>query len=439
MFQNSTLEFYNHHEFIIEYLPLSDNQATITRVTVRPNSFANQNCQGAPALLLNPAKENLVSFTYSVKWVISDGTRWDHYLNNNDFRVHWFSILNSGMIVALLSAMVGIILIRTLKRDITRYNDVDLEDSHEEFGWKLVHGDVFRAPRHRLLLSVLVGNGIQIALMALSTLGKLRVISGLASLGVVSPASRGSFPTAMITCYILFGFVSGYISSRIYKLLGGQAWKQTVAMNAVLIPGILFVIMLILNFMLIANGSSSAIPIGSILALAALGILVSFPISLVGAYFGFRMPKIKVPVRTNQIPRQVPYQSPYIGIIPSVFLGGLLPFASVFFELFFIMTSIWSNRIYHLFEFLLIVFLITLLTCAIVTILITYFTLCSENHNWMWRFFNANPDRLSRVPVSLFTFSCTLSCFTSSSLIFGMFLRRFLILFGLELGLQWWG
>lgn len=37
------------------------------------------------------------------------------------------------------------ILLRTLHKDIARYNQIDSgEDAQEEFGWKLVHGDVFR-------------------------------------------------------------------------------------------------------------------------------------------------------------------------------------------------------------------------------------------------------------------------------------------------------
>lgn len=32
----------------------------------------------------------------------------------------------------------------------------------EETGWKLVHGDVFRAPQHPLFLSSLVGCGVQV-------------------------------------------------------------------------------------------------------------------------------------------------------------------------------------------------------------------------------------------------------------------------------------
>jgi Endomembrane protein 70 len=39
------------------------------------------------------------------------------------------------------------------------------EDVQEDSGWKLVHGDVFRPPRHTLLLSVLLGSGAQIFMM----------------------------------------------------------------------------------------------------------------------------------------------------------------------------------------------------------------------------------------------------------------------------------
>lgn len=36
------------------------------------------------------------------------------------------------------------------------------EGEIEETGWKLVHGDVFRPPRYPLILSALVGSGVQV-------------------------------------------------------------------------------------------------------------------------------------------------------------------------------------------------------------------------------------------------------------------------------------
>ena len=85
--------------------------------------------------------------------------------------IQWFSILNSLVIVLFLSGMVAMILLRTLHKDIARYNQIDSgEDAQEEFGWKLVHGDVFRPPRKGMLLSVFLGSGTQILCMTGITL-----------------------------------------------------------------------------------------------------------------------------------------------------------------------------------------------------------------------------------------------------------------------------
>ena len=78
-----------------------------------------------------------------VKWA----SRWDTYLLMTDDQIHWFSIVNSLMIVLFLSGMVAMIMLRTLYRDISRYNQLETEEeAQEETGWKLVHGDVFRPP-----------------------------------------------------------------------------------------------------------------------------------------------------------------------------------------------------------------------------------------------------------------------------------------------------
>ena len=54
--------------------------------------------------------------------------------------------------------------------------------------------------------------------------------------------------------------------------------------------------------------------------------------------------RIEYPVRTNQIPRQIPTQVFYLRPLPSILLGGILPFGAIFIELYFIMNSIWFNR-----------------------------------------------------------------------------------------------
>lgn len=67
------------------------------------------------------------------------------------------------------------IMVRTLRRDIAKYNtddSVNIEDTLEETGWKLVHGDVFRPPRHPRLFAAVIGSGIQIFFMAMITISK---------------------------------------------------------------------------------------------------------------------------------------------------------------------------------------------------------------------------------------------------------------------------
>ena len=59
----------------------------------------------------------------------------------------------------------------------------------------------------------------------------------IAALGFLSPSSRGALTTAMLVCYILFGFVAGYSSARVYKMFGEKSWRLNVLMTSFLIPG----------------------------------------------------------------------------------------------------------------------------------------------------------------------------------------------------------
>merc|ERR1711988_1319652 len=54
-------------------------------------------------------------------------------------------------------------------------------------------------------------------------------------------------------------------------------------------------------------------------------------------------------------------------------------------ELFFILSSIWLHQFYHVFGFLLLVFVILVITCAEITIVLCYFQLCGEDYHWWWR------------------------------------------------------
>ena len=82
--------------------------------------------------------------------------------------------------------------------------------------------------------------------------------------------------------------------------------------------------------------SSLAFPFSSVLLLLGLWLLVCAPLVAVGSFYGFKGEEIKHPVRINNIPRQIPPQPWYLHPVPSVLVGGILPFGAVFIELFFI-------------------------------------------------------------------------------------------------------
>ena len=125
--------------------------------------------------------ETSLHFTYSVEWHQSDikwASRWDVYLEMSDTQIHWFSIINSVVVVFFLSGIITMIIIRTLRKDIAKYNmaDEESEDSIEETGWKLVHGDVFRPPYNNKLFAAVIGSGIQIFTMLAITLERRRAV-----------------------------------------------------------------------------------------------------------------------------------------------------------------------------------------------------------------------------------------------------------------------
>eukprot|EP00283_Hemiselmis_rufescens_P010215 CAMPEP_0173435292 /NCGR_PEP_ID=MMETSP1357-20121228/14667_1 /TAXON_ID=77926 /ORGANISM="Hemiselmis rufescens, Strain PCC563" /LENGTH=663 /DNA_ID=CAMNT_0014400257 /DNA_START=19 /DNA_END=2010 /DNA_ORIENTATION=- len=341
----------------------------------------------AEPMLLNPDKKDPteVIWTYDVHYKPSPirwSTRWDAYLQSaDDAQVHWFSILNSFMIVLFLSGLVAMIMVRTLRRDFQRYEQQDfLEEGQEETGWKLVHGDVFRPPVMAGWLSVLTGTGVQLAVSSF-------ILMVFACFGFLSPANRGALMQAALFLFVFMGMFGGYTSARLFRMFKGNRWKSNGLWTAMLYPGTVFCIFFVLNLLIWGQKSSGAVPFGTLFALLCMWLGISTPLVLAGAYFGFRKQPIEHPVRTNQIPRQVP-QTPWFVDAPlNIIVGGVLPFGAVFVEVFYVLSSIWLHQFYYLFGFLFLVLLILLLTCAEITIVMVYFQLCCEDYHWWWRSF----------------------------------------------------
>jgi len=310
-----------------------------------------------------------------LKWA----TRWDPLLEASpeDRRVQWFSIINSILITLVLSILVAVVLMRTVYLDFARYNGIsDDEDISMESGWKLLHGDVFRAPQFGEFLCALVGSGIQLLIILGSTLL-------FAVLGFISPANRGSLISMMLFFWVLSSFVCGMSSATLYLNLRGTKRRTNSGLSAFLLSGMLASVFMSLNLILRMIGSVNAVPFFSMLLLISIWFGISVPLNLLGSYFGFLRTPHEMPAKTHTIPREVPDQS-LLKDLAFVFIPGLAPFCIAMVQLVFILNSIWHGSIFHMFGFLSIVAFLLSLACAEVGVCSTYMKLIQLDYRWWW-------------------------------------------------------
>eukprot|EP00250_Pteridium_aquilinum_P031290 c4336_g1_i1 orf=498-2270(-) len=375
--EDSVHLIYTHKSFVIKY---NNNQIIQVNLT-----------QENPQRLV-PGKS--LDLTYSVIWVETDipfARRFDAYLDYPFFehQIHWFSIFNSFMMVIFLTGLVSMILMRTLRNDYAKYarEEDDLEtlerDVNEESGWKLVHGDVFRSPRNLVLLSALVGTGAQLSALILVVI--LLAIVGMLYVG------RGAIVTAFIVCYALTSFIAGYVSGGLYSRNDGKYWIKSMLLTASFFPFMCFGIGFALNIVAIFYHSLAAIPFGTMVVVFIIWAFISFPLALLGTVIGRNWSGAPDnPCRVKTIPRPIPEKKWYL--TPSIIslMGGLLPFGSIFIEMYFVFTSFWNYKVYYVYGFMLLVFVILIIVTICVTIVGTYFLLNAENYHWQWTsFFSA--------------------------------------------------
>lgn len=79
---------------------------------------------------------------------------------------------------------------------------------------------------------------------------------------------------------------------------------------------------------------------------------------------------------------QIPEQPWFLWSCFTIAVGGILPYGAVFIEMFFILQSLWMGNYYYVFGFLLLVFIILIVTCADIAMVFCYFQLCAEDYHW---------------------------------------------------------
>lgn len=299
-------------------------------------------------------------------------------------------------------------------------------DKHaEDAGWKQVHGDVFRAPIYLPLFASLIGTGWQLVVLTLGVI----VFAVLGPLHGEVHEERGEMLHSVIVCYSLSSIVAGYQSGQFFKLYyptttaarkqlsvgsssgsGGSSspktslWQLVMLLTVLLLPVVTVAIMFVLNSVSLFYGTINTIPFLVIIKLFFIWVFVSVPLCIVGTLIGRHTlgfgssssskgsggPLDHFPCRVNAIPRPIPEDVPWygkpIGLIP---LAGLLSFGSIFIELYYVLTSLWNYKFYHVYGFLLGVYAILTIVVGMTSIIVVYFCLNSENYLWQWTAFGS--------------------------------------------------
>ncbi|KAK7181904.1 multispanning membrane [Paraphaeosphaeria sporulosa] len=363
-----------------------------------------------------------IPFTYSVYWREDEKLEWKHRWNmyfvasDDSSNVHWLAILNSFVIAGLLTAVVAVVFTRTIRgelkgdvsklkpmkhhpssavkkssgslgsiEDIERAAEISDGEEEELAGWKLVHGDVFRAPAYAGLFSAVVGSGTQ---LIFATVG----IIILSAVGVLNPSFRGGYISVGIGLWLFGGLFAGYFSSRLYRTFGLEDWQQNVLCTASLVPGLLFAAIFILNLFVWIQASSTALPFTTLVALIALWLFVQLPLAYIGGWYGYTQAgAYNHPIKANAIPRQVPPHSWYLRSMQTFLFAGFAPFMVMYIELLFVFKSLWLDKsgYYYVFGFMSVVGVILGVTVVEAAVVATYLQLCSENYHWWWQSFLA--------------------------------------------------
>uniref|UniRef100_A0A915EJ72 Transmembrane 9 superfamily member n=1 Tax=Ditylenchus dipsaci TaxID=166011 RepID=A0A915EJ72_9BILA len=287
----------------------------------------------------------------------------------------------------LLVGLVWMILLRTLNKDYARYHkelDIEMDDVDlpDDYGWKQVHGDVFRTPSYPLIFSSLIGTGYHLLTVLFITIG-LAILAEFYT-------ERGSLLSATIFVYAICTPFNGYFGGGMYSRVGGRNWIKQIVVGALLFPFIISIVALSVNSIAIYYHAARAIPFTTMLAIVCICVFVILPLSFLGTIVGRNLKgQADVPCRINVVPRPIPDKKWYLEPAPVAIAAGFLPFGSIFIEMYFIFTSFWAYKIYYVYGFMLLVACILIVVTACVTIVATYFLLNAEDYRWRWSSFCA--------------------------------------------------
>lgn len=414
----------NHIMMVIRYNVENDNSYSIVGFEIYPKSVDSFNCPGAskkfdPVKLDPNADSQLIHFTYSVYWreepSITYSNRWNYYLDpsiidsngnlitSKNKSIHWISLINSFVLISLVSLALGFIFLITFKTSSSN----TVSTSPSPF-LDIAHA-AFDKPVWPHFLSILIGSGVQLIFTTLTT--------GLVSLLFIKNTFGHETTTlsAAVAILIIGGFFAGFSSIQLLKLLllnskldsptGQISYKKTIIVSSLsgsLVISICLLTIHIANRFIFDEKSPRALTFSTFMTILLVYTLLQIPISAIGGIISKNI-NFFTSIISKKIIKQHSLQKPslsssttssrkspaYLRFPLSLLIIGFFPCCVVFIESRFAYLSFLSIRnsnSSYIFGFL----ILTAILLAIITIEIgvvaTYVRLCKNPsvHNWQW-------------------------------------------------------
>jgi transmembrane 9 superfamily protein 2/4 len=386
---------YNHYQFHILLNKIDEDRYNVVGFNILPISIKHNKeeavcAKDSKSILENlekepqPLIEGNILFTYDVVYEYSDITlasRWDHYKTARA-GIHWTGIILSEVLIVVISVIIITVLCRNLRADISSYNyRVSNLEEINEYDWKQISGDIFRPPSvNVLLLSSMLGTGTQLFLMIAATL-----FFGL--FGFMNPEQRANILNIGILFFCFMGLPGGYISALFFRFWGGKSWIKVSLFTSIIFPGTLIFGYVIVNIILTIEKSNAAVHFYDIVSLFILWIFCTFPLILIGSFFGYKSRRMNVPCEINRIPSAIPDKPCYLHYRYIIFVTGFIGFATIFIEFNYVMGALWRHQIYFMATFIWISFLLFVIVVGEMAILFVFLNICRGDYNWTWKSF----------------------------------------------------
>ena len=332
-----------------------------------------------------------IAFTYDVIFIksnISFSSRYDHFFSlKGSYR--WTGLIFSNILIFIFTFGIFIILTKTVNKDLDKYNaDSVISDTVtiDEYGWKQISGDVFRSPRHQKTLSTFIGTGFEILC--------LLVVSLILSLiGFIKPEIRSKMINYIFMCCIMFGIISGYVSTLIYRYIGGKEWLKNCIITAFFFPIISLTILGIIRILMTFEQSSASFKISQMALLCFLWLFVSSPLVFAGTLISLMKKKITYPCKINSLPTAIGKKPWYLHLQYISWFTGIIPFFTFFIEFVYLLKSLWTYQVYYLASFLSLSLLFAIVITSEMSIIYVFINLCYGDYKWWWKsfFVSASP------------------------------------------------